>query len=239
MDPVGAVASILQISKNAYQLGKYIYDVYEGAKRIDENVRSLASEVNGLADSCKLVHDELHTVLARSPSGAAGSLFDNDGRLGRCVDQQVVQCDSTLDELRRVVDVLWPRNGTLYQRVSKQIDLQSSRAQTNEIRKRIRSHTDALHTILLVINIRVSHFASDYTPQQLLGNLDDLKARLINIESKLGGTPSRRNSTGDGNTTLVDVAEETLRNGKTLYEKSLAGTVRGNDSVMGDEQSVI
>jgi len=239
MDPVGAVASVLQITKNAYALGKYIHDVYEGAKRIDENVRSLASEVNGLADSCKLVHDELHTVLTRSPPGAAGPLFDNDGRLGRCVDQQVVQCDSTLDELRRVVDVLWPRNGTLYQRVSKQIDLQNSRAQTNEIRKRIRSHTDALHTILLVINIRVSHFASDYTPQQLLGNLDDLKARLVNIESKLGGSQSRRNSTGDGNTTLVDVAEETLRSGKTLYEKSLVGTVRGNDSVLGDEQSVI
>lgn len=239
MDPIGAVASILQISKNAYALGKYIHDVYEGAKRIDENVRSLASEVDGLADSCKLVHDELHTVLTSSPSGAAGPLFDNDGRLGRCVDQQVVQCDSTLDELRRVIDVLWPRNGTLYQRVSKQIDLQNSRAQTHEIRKRIRSHTDALHTILLVINIRVSHFASDYTPQQLLGNLYDLKARLMNIESRLGGTQSRRNSTGDGNTTLVDVAEETLRSGKTLYEKSLVGTVRGNDSVMGDEQAVI
>jgi ankyrin repeat protein len=235
MDPIGAVASILQISKNAYQLAKYIHDVYEGAKRIDENIRSLASEVNGLADSCKLVHDELHTVLTRSPSGAAGPLFDNDGRLGRCVDQQVVQCDNTLDELRRVVDVLWPRNGTLYQRVSKQIDLQNSRTQTNEIRKRIRSHTDALHTILLVINIRVSHFASDYTPQQLLGNLDDLKTRLMSIESKLGGTQSRSNSAGDGNTTLVDVAEETLRTGKTLYEKSLVGTVRGNDSVMGDE----
>jgi ankyrin repeat protein len=238
MDPVGAVASILQISKNAYQLGKYIHDVYEGTKRIDENVRSLASEVNGLADSCKLVHDELYTVLTRSPSGAAGPLFDNDGRLGRCVDQQVVQCDNTLDELRRMVDVLWPRNGTLYQRVSKQIDLQNSRAQTNEIRKRIRSHTDALHTILLVINIRVSHFASDYTPQQLLGNLDDLKARLVNIESKLGGPQNCRDSTGDGNTTLVDVAEETLRSGKTLYEKSFAGTVRGNDSVMGDEPAV-
>ena len=239
MDPIGAVASILQISKNAYALGKYIHDVYEGAKRIDENVRSLASEANGLANSCKLVHDELHTVLTRSPSGATGPLFDNDGRLGRCVDQQVVQCDNTLDDLRRVVDVLWPRNGTLYQRVSKQINLQNSRVQTNEIRKRIRSHTDALHTILLVINIRVSHFASDYTPQQLLGNLDDLKARLMNIESKLGGPQSRRNSTGDGNTTLVDVAEETLKSGKTLYEKSLVGTVRGNDSVVGDEQAVI
>lgn len=81
MDPIGAVASILQISKNAYALGKYIHDVYEGAKRIDENVRSLASEINGLADSCKLVYDELHTVLTRSPSRAAGPLFDNDGRL--------------------------------------------------------------------------------------------------------------------------------------------------------------
>jgi len=115
MDPIGAVASFLQISKSAYALGKYIHNVYEGAKRIDENVRSLASEVNGLADSCKLVHDELHAVLTRSPSGVAGTLYDNDGRLGRCVDQQVVQCDSTLSELRRVVDVLWPRNGTLYE----------------------------------------------------------------------------------------------------------------------------
>jgi ankyrin repeat protein len=239
MDPIGAVASILQISKNAYALGKYIYDIYEGAKRIDDNVRSLASEVNGLADSCRLVHDELHTVLTGSPSGVAGPLFDNDGRLGRCVDQQVVQCDNTLEELRRVVDVLWPRNGTLYQRVSKQIDLQNSRTQTNEIRTRIKSHTDALHTILLVVNVRVSHLASDYTPQQLLGNLDDLKARLMSIESKLGGTRDSRDATGDGDTTLVDVAEETLRKGKTLYEKSLVGTVCGNDSVMGDEQALI
>ena len=240
MDPIGAIASILQISKNAYTLGKYIHDVYEGAKNIDENIRSLANEVNSLADSCRLVYDELHTVLTRSPSRTAGPLFDSDGRLARCVDQQVIQCYSTLDELRRVVDALWPRNGTLYQRVTKQIDFQNSDTQTDEIRKRIRSHTDALHTILLVINIRVSHLASDYTPQQLIGNLDDLKTRLMNIESKLGGSRNgRRGSTGDGNTTLVDVAEETLRSGKTLYEKSLVGTVRGNDSVMGDEQALM
>jgi ankyrin repeat protein len=239
MDPIGAVASILQISKNAYALGKYIYDVYEGAKKIDENIRNLASEVNGLADSCRLVHDELHTVLTSSPSSGAGPLFDNDGRLGRCVDQQVAQCDCTLEELGRLVDALWPRNGTLYQRVSKQIDLQNSRTPTNNIRTRIKSHTDALHTILLVVNIRVSQSASDYTPQQLLGNLDDLKARLVNIESKLGGAQSGRNPAGDGNTTLVDVAEETLRKGKTLYEQSLVGTVRGNDSVMGDEHAVL
>lgn len=239
MDPIGALASILQISKNAYALGNYIYHVYEGAKVIDESVRSLADEVNVLADSCRLVHDELRTVLTTSPTGTKESRYDKDGTLARCVDQQVVQCDSTLKELGRVTTALWPKNGTLWQRASKQIDLQNSWKQTDEIRKRIRSHTDALHTILLVANIRVSHIAPDHATQELPGKLDDLQRSLTTIESKLDGAQRRRSSTGDGDTTLVDFARDTLKSGKTLYEASMAGSVRGTDSVIGEEQAVV
>lgn len=234
MDPIGAVAAILQISRNAYAIGRYIYQIYEGSKHIDDSIRNLANEVNDLADSCGLVHDELRTVLGKQHSGATESRYDKDGRLGRCVDQQVVQCDNTLRELGRVVDTLWPRKDTLYARASKQIDLQNNRDQIDDIRKRIRSHTDALHTILLVVNIRVSHIAPDHATQQLPAKLNNLQRSLTNIESKLNGSPRRKDSVGDGDTTLVNFARDTLRSGKTLYEASVAGSVHGGaDSVMG------
>jgi ankyrin repeat protein len=236
MDPIGAIAAVLQISKNAYSLGSYIHKVYEGAKRIDESIVNLANEVDYLANSCGLVHNELRIVLDKSHPGALESRYDKDGRLGRCVDQQVAQCDVTLKELGKIVDTLWPRKATFIERASKQIDLQHSRDKIDGIRKQIRSHTDALHTILLVVNIRVAHIAPNHTAtQELPTKLDELQRSLTNIESKLGGSQRRRGSVGDGDTTLVSFARETLRSGKTLYEASLAGSVRGADSVMGGE----
>lgn len=240
MEPIGAAAGIAQISRSAWKLGSYIYTVYQGTKTIDESVQSLALEVNGLASTCDLVHSELGTVLARPGSGSTVSRYDNDGRLRRCIDHQVAECKRTLEELETVVEALWPRKESFFERVSKQIDLQNSRELTSEIRQRIRSHTDALHTILLVVNIRVAHIAPDHATQQLPGKLDDLRQRLNSIESKLDTSHSRSQILGDDESTLINFARDTLRSGKSLYEASVAGSVLGADtadSVMGCEQA--
>ena len=239
MEPIGAAAGIAQISRSAWKLGSYIYTVYQGAKTIDESVQSLALEVNGLASTCDLVHNELGTVLTKPGSGSTVSRYDKDGRLRRCIDHQVAQCKHTLGELEAVVETLWPRKESFFERASKQVDLQNSREQTSEIRQRVRSHTDALHTILLVVNIRVAHIAPDHATQQLPGKLDDLRQMLKNIESKLDGSHGRSKFLGDDESTLINFARDTLRSGKTLYEASVAGSVLGAetaDSVMGCEQ---
>jgi ankyrin repeat protein len=240
MEPIGAAAGIAQISRSAWELGSYIYTIYQGTKTIGESVQSLALEVNGLASTCDLVHNELGTVLTKPGSGSTVSRYDKDGRLRRCIDHQVAQCKNTLGELETVVEALWPRNESFFERASKQVDLQNSREQTTEIRQRIRSHTDALHTILLVVNIRVAHIAPDHATQQLPGKLDDLRQMLKNIESKLDGSQERSRFPGDDESTLINFARDTLRSGKTLYEASVAGSVLGAetaDSVMGCEQA--
>jgi ankyrin repeat protein len=240
MEPIGAAAGIAQISRSAWKLGSYIYTIYQGTKTIDESVQGLALEVNGLASTCDLVHDELGTVLTKQGSGSTVSRYDRDGRLRRCIDHQVAQCKTTLGELETVVETLWPRKDSFFERASKQVDLQNSREQTTEIRQRIRSHTDALHTILLVVNIRVAHIAPDHATQQLPGKLDDLRQMVKNIESKLDGSHSRSQYLGDDESTLINFARETLRSGKTLYEASVAGSVLGAetaDSVMGYQQA--
>ena len=240
MEPIGAAAGIAQISRSAWKLGSYIYTIYQGTKTIDQSVQSLALEVNGLASTCDLVYNELGTVLTKPGSGYTISPYDKDGRLRRCIDHQVAECKSTLGELETVVEALWPRKDTFFERASKQIDLQNSREQTGEIRQRIRSHTDALHTVLLVVNIRVAHIAPDHATQQLPGKLDDLRQRLKNIESKLDVSQSRSQLLGDDQSTLINFARDTLRSGKTLYEASVAGSVLGAetaDSVMGYEQA--
>lgn len=243
MDPVGAIASIVQISRNAYSIGNYIYKVYEGAKVIDDNIQGLASEVNNLADSCDLVRSELDGVFARRPHAGTAEARDNkDGKLARCINQQVTSCENTLEELWRLMESLWPRKRTLGARALKQIDLQSSKEQIDEFRNRIKSHTNALHTTLLVATIQVVHIAPERATQQLEGKLDDLRRSLLEIESKLDGKHRRKDSTAsDGETTLVNFARETLRSGKTLCEVSAAGSIYGNDSVLGgqDRKSVV
>jgi hypothetical protein len=240
MEPIGAAAGIAQISRSAWKLGSYIYTVYQGTKTIDESVQSLALEVNGLASTCDLVHNELGTVLTNSGSGSTASRYDKDGRLRRCIDHQVAQCKNTLGELETVVETLWPRKNSFFERASKQVNLQNSQEQMTEIMQRIRSHTDALHTILLVVNIRVAHIAPDHATQQLPGKLDELRQMLKNIESKLDGSHSRSEYLGDDESTLINLARDTLRGGKTLYEASVAGSVFGAETAdffMGYEQA--
>ena len=119
MEPIGAAAGIAQISRSAWKLGSYIYTVYQGAKTIDESVQSLALEVNGLASTCDLVHNELGTVLTKPGSGSTVSRYDKDGRLRRCIDHQVAQCKHTLGELEAVVETLWPRKESFFVYIQK------------------------------------------------------------------------------------------------------------------------
>lgn len=228
LSAIGAAAAILDLSKSAWKAGNYLFRVYQGSKSVNEEIKTLALEVNALASACDLVHEELEEIIKAPSANGKGPQYDQDGRLAKCVERQTNDCEDTLQELWAIVEALWPRGQRFLDNASRQIKLQNSKEQVHGIRDRIKSHTDALHTILLVVNIKVAHVAPGQAGRQLPDTLEDLRVRLQSIEQKLDKQAAQGMHVGDSDATLVGCAHDALRSGISLYEASVTGgSIRG------------
>lgn len=107
--PLSAVSAILGLAGKAWDLGRYIHNVYQGAKTVDARIKNLSSEVHGLASTCDLVHAGLACVLTGTASEKHGVPYDPDGSLEKGICAQVSQCESTVEELGKIAERLWPR----------------------------------------------------------------------------------------------------------------------------------
>jgi hypothetical protein len=239
MTPLGAAVAVSALAGKAWDLGRYIHNVYQGTKTVDTRIKKLSSEVHSLASTCDLVHAGLAPVMTGAVSEKHGKPYDHDGTLEKSICGQVAHCESTIEELEKIAERLWPRKKKFVDRTIRELRLQDAREQIHDLRARIRSHTDALHTVLLVLNIQVAHIAPVQALSQLPDDLGDLRESILRIEAKL-----ERPSVGEGFVdcdmpALVECARETLRNGTTLLNDSLAGSTVGADSVIGGEQAAV
>jgi hypothetical protein len=160
--------------------------------------------------------------------------YDPDGTLDNCIRSQVTHCESTIEELGKIVKRLWPRNKKFVDRTVRQFKLQDAKEQIDDLRARIRSHTDALHTVLHVLSIKVAHISPGQAMGQLPETLDDLRRTVLRIEEKLEQRPV---AVDDDMPMLVKYARGALRSGETLFDESVAGSIAGVDSVIGGEQA--
>jgi hypothetical protein len=152
MTPLGAAVAVSALAGKAWDLGRYIHNVYQGAKTVDTRIKKLSSEVHSLASTCDLVHAGLAPVLTGAASEKHGKPYDHDGTLEKSICGQVAHCESTIEELGKIAEHLWPRKKKFVDRTTRELRLQDAREQIHDLRARIRSHTDALHTVLLVLN---------------------------------------------------------------------------------------
>jgi hypothetical protein len=185
MEPTAPLAAILGLAGKAWDLGRYIHNVYQGTKTVDTSIRNLDREVQDLASTCDLVHEELASVLKDPASEKHGSPYDPDGALEKCIRGQVKHCDCTIEELPEIAECLWPRKKKFLDRTIRQFRLQDAKEEIEDIRARIRSHTDALHTVLHVLSIKVAHISPGQAMGQLPETLDDLRESISRIEAKL------------------------------------------------------
>lgn len=216
MEPLTLVDAAIALAGKASDLGAYIHKVYQGSKTVSSDIRGLLTEVKDLAITCDLIHEQLPSILAVSDSDSTAS-YDPDGKLAARLHYRIVHCDKAVDELRGVVEALWPRKKAFLDRTIARISLQNAKEQIGEKRDRIRSHTDALHTVLLVVNIRMSHIAPAIATNRLSALLDELRSRLSNIEAKLDPTKTIWGATDPEDTMLLECAHDNLRSGTTCY----------------------
>lgn len=239
VSPLSAAAAILGLAGKAWDLGRYIHNVYQGAKTVDTRIKNLSSEVHGLASTCDLVHAGLACVLTGAAPAKQSRSYDHDGTLEKGICGQVAQCESTIEELRKITKRLWPRKKKFVDRTVRELKLQDAKEQIDDIRARIRSHTEALHTVLLVLSIKVAHISPARALDQLPEDLADLRESILRIEARLEHAPAPGYTAGGETPDLVEYARGTLRSGTTLFNESLAGSTVGDDSVIGGEQAAV
>ena len=152
---LGTVSAVLDIAKVAWKLGSALVKLYQDTKGVDDTVEKLASEVKSLGNECDLVHAELGEVMRTGKAGAS-SPYDLDGRLWECLAPKIEECSQTLQELDLVVKNVTERSTDFIGQAQRQMRLNRNRDNIENIRVRIRTHTDGLRTTLLVINMYVA-----------------------------------------------------------------------------------
>jgi hypothetical protein len=237
--PLGAAVAISALAGKAWDIGRYIHNVYQGSKTVDTRIKKLGSEVHSLASTCDLVHAGLAHVLTGAASEKNGRPYDHDGTLEKGICGQVAHRESTIEELGKIAERLWPRRKKFVDRTVRELRLQDAREQIDDLRARIRSHTDALHTMLLVLSIKVAHVSPGQALSQLPDDLGDLRESIRRIEAKLERPSVREGNVDRDMPALVGYARGTLRSGMTLFNESIAGSVVGAGSVIGGEQAAV
>jgi len=239
MTPLGAAVAISALAGKAWDIGRYIHNVYQGSKTVDTRIKKLSSEVHGLASTCDLVHAGLAHVLTGAATDKTDRPYDHDGTLEKSICAQVAHCQSTLKELGKIAERLWPRKKKFVDRTVRELRLQDAKEQIDDLRARIRSHTDALHTVLLVLSIKVAHVSPGQALSRLPDDLGDLRESIVRIEAKLERPSMREGNVDRDVPALVEYARGTLRHGMTLFNDSLAGSTVGADSVIVGEQAAV
>lgn len=102
-----------------------------------------------------------------------------------CINDEVELCQRTLDEMTRVVKVLKSPKKSSYRRASRHLELQGRGRQIDELRTRIMSHTNTLHTLLEVAIIQIVLATPDFVVQRLKASLNNLPGELLEINSEI------------------------------------------------------
>ncbi|KAK6441296.1 hypothetical protein LTR95_002463 [Oleoguttula sp. CCFEE 5521] len=226
---IGSAAAILQITGQAWQLGKSLQKFCRETQHIDETVKLLGMEVESLGDTCDLVREHLEGVVnVEAASGA--SAYDRDGKLWRTVCAEADQCRTTLDGLRKIVDRVKGERSSFTAQAMRQVKLNKNKENIESIRQRIGLHSQSLQTVLQVINIRVSHLAPSCANQELRPRLDGLSEQITMLQSTVDQL-KRQGASAEVTDALVSCAQDALSSGTTLYEASVAdGSIYGGRS---------
>ena len=151
MEAVGAVSAVLEVGKAAWQLNSALYHLYQDTKSINKTVEDLNREVKALANTCDTIHEELEEAIGKT--GTRSNVYDTDNRLWLRIQEQTTECKTTLNELSGIVSDIQEEGGNIVSQGKRQIKMNSRKEDLLSVRSRLHSHTESLHTILLVTNM--------------------------------------------------------------------------------------
>ena len=148
----GIASAILALSKQTWKLGTSLSKLDQDNSIVNTALKDLADEVKSLGNECDLVYAELEEVVSKG--GTVPPLPDDvDGRIWGCLVAQVEETTRTTQELDLFVKSVRGEESNFIGQTQRQRQLDQSTDQIADMRTKISSNSDHLHTMLLLINM--------------------------------------------------------------------------------------
>lgn len=156
MDPLSVIASVASVASVVFQVSSTLYSFVQAAKVVDETVRSLCAEVDGITRVLDGITSSLKSpslVVAKTVAKSNGSNELWDTVLGSLAD-----CRDTLERLNKALIGTHARStgGRSWMRQSaRQLKLSMNDGDIRTYRSQLHTHNMTLQITLQIINVWV------------------------------------------------------------------------------------
>lgn len=188
MDPFSIVVGTAGLIQVCTILAVYLNDVKEGTERIDEDIETLYQQVAAIS----VVTQSIRNVFEADLAHAGNAHTDNLQDLWEEVGSSVNDCQAVLDRLfillSHVVGKESAKLHSKFQGFRRYLRSKSKEDDFNRIRTQLTTYHDALHTLLMSVNIVLTkrlQTTSDRSSIQITTVITDFRASLESRMSSL------------------------------------------------------
>lgn len=151
MDPMSIIGFVGATAKLGVDVGVTVNRFVHAAKEVDETVRDLFAEVQGVSKSLNSLENTINAPAVRNLHSTTGDQKARD--LWESVGSSVTDCEKTLKRFRRLLKESRPEGNNTLQQWIRQFKLDLKKEGISTLRAQLQTHQTTLHTSLLMIDV--------------------------------------------------------------------------------------
>jgi hypothetical protein len=182
MDPVSilsTIGAVGAVANSVCALAFQLYTFIEETKNVDQAVADLVEEVSGLNSTLEAVRLGLQSDLVKDTDKRANS--EDSRLLWESIQGSLDNCQATIDKLGNAIVNVRPEGKNFAKQAVRRIKLNLKDSEISAFRTQIKTHTNALHMALLMVNIRASRLAPGAVTDKLGPKIDELRSLMERV----------------------------------------------------------
>jgi hypothetical protein len=182
MDPVSilsTIGAVGAVTNSVCTLAFQLYTFIEETKNIDQAVVDLVEEVNALNSILEAVKLGLESDLVKVAEKRANS--EDSRLLWESIQVSLDNCQATINRLEKAIVDIRPESKSFAKQALRRIKLNLKDDEISTFRTQVRTHTNALHMALLMVNLRAACLAPGAVTDELGPKIDELRAIMEHV----------------------------------------------------------
>jgi hypothetical protein len=226
MDPVSilsTIGAVGAVANSVCTLAFQLYTFIEETKNVDQAVADLVEEVSALNSTLEAVRLGLQSDLVKGAEKRANS--EDSRLLWESIQGSLDNCQATIDKLGKAIVDVRPEGKNFAKQAVRRIKLNLKESEMSAFRTQIKTHTNALHMALLMVNLRASCLAPGAVTDELGPKIDELRSLMERVHG----------SEADLTAKALGVEPDYIKGLQKSAQRVISGatTVSGNSEAAG------
>ena len=150
---LGAVAAVTQLADYALRTALGVIEFSKQARNLKTTIRDIGQETESLGKACEAVQQQLSPIGTHTNDTDSNRGATAHQTLWSLIQTQTINCNETIDDLNLVIERLKFDHANFLKQRWRTYKFNAKREDIVRIRERIRSHTAALQTLLIILNM--------------------------------------------------------------------------------------